>query len=170
MLISILIIISSLAIILALWIYFNLYKDNKQLKKDFSLFKEHSEIAESKAEEWWKKQFDAWCITKEKEIRKDSLTRSRNIIRGQATEHLSPFMIKGYSPKDFRFLGNPIDFIIYDGLGEVTDGNRDSIKSIIFLDIKTGNSQLNKVQRRIRDCVLDGRIEFLVFNPDKGEK
>ena len=79
-------------------------------------------------------------------------------------------MIKGYSPKDFRFLGNPIDFIIYDGLGEVTDGNRDSIKSIIFLDIKTGNSQLNKVQRRIRDCVLDGRIEFLVFNPDKGEK
>ena len=150
-----------------IWIYFSVYKQNKQLKEELYVLKEYSKTIEENSMRSWKNQFDAWCITKEKEIRKDSVERSRNIIRGQATEHLAPLMMDNYSLKDYRFLGNPIDFIIYNGLGDVADGKSDTIESIIFLDIKTGKSKLSKVQRRIRDCIRNGNVEFLVYNPDK---
>ena len=162
-----LIILSISAICMMIWIYFSLYKQNKQLKEELYVLKEYSRTIEENTMRSWKNQFDAWCITKEKEIRKDSVTRSRNIIRGQATEHLAPLMMDDYSLKDYRFLGNPIDFIIYNGLGDVADGKSDTIESIVFLDIKTGKSKLSKVQRRIRDCIRNGNVEFLVYNPDK---
>lgn len=99
--------------------------------------------------------------------REDALKRSRAIIRGQATEHLAPFIIKDTNPKDCRFMGNPIDYILFDGLSDVTDGVADQVNSIKFIDIKTGSSNLNKVQRRIRDCIKEGNVTFEVINPDK---
>tara|TARA_B100000029_G_C17424721_1_gene905619 strand:- start:257 stop:721 length:465 start_codon:yes stop_codon:yes gene_type:complete len=150
-----------------IWIYFSLYRQNKQLKQELFELREHTKAIEDNTMRYYQNQFDAWCITKEKEIRKDSVARSRNIIRGQATEHLAPLMMEEYSLKDYRFLGNPIDFIIYNGLGDVADGKSDTIESIIFLDIKTGKSRLSKIQRRIRDCIRNGNVEFRVYNPDK---
>ena len=153
------------------WLYYSSLKENKQLKNDISILREdYSAIIKHNTkvtEEKWEQKFAAWKITQEKEIRKDAMTRSRNILRGQATEHLAPLMFDDMNPKDFRFLGNPIDYIIYDGASDIQDKESDTIKRIIFLDIKTGNSKLNKIQRRIRDCIEDGRIEFVVFNPDK---
>ena len=60
-----------------------------------------------------------------------------------------------------------IDYILFDGLSNVTDGVSDQVTSIKFIDIKTGSSGLNKVQRRIRDCINEGNITFEVINPDK---
>lgn len=109
---------------------------------------------------------------KEKEIieaRKDALKRSRNVMRGQATEHLAPLIQDKYNPKDFRFMANPIDYIVFDGLSDLIDKKRKDINKIILLDIKTGSSSLTKVQRRIRDCLHAGNIEFQIYNPDKEE-
>lgn len=147
--------------------YYKLYKENKQLKQEYSTFREHYISKTALANEMWAEKFDAWCITKEKEIRKDSVKRSRSIIRGQATEHLAPFIMGNLNPKDFRFLGNPIDYIVFEGASDVTDGEEDEVLSVKFIDIKTGKSNLNKVQRRIRDCIKAGRVEFLLYNPDK---
>ena len=102
----------------------------------------------------------------EKTARQDALKRSRAIIRGQATEHLAPFVIKDTNPKDCRFMGNPIDYILFDGLSDITDGVADKIACIKFIDIKTGSSNLNKAQRRIRDCIKEGNVTFQVINPD----
>ena len=43
--------------------------------------------------------------------RKDALKKSRAILRGQASEHLAPFVVGNTNPKDNRFMGNPIDYI-----------------------------------------------------------
>ena len=64
-------------------------------------------------------------------------------------------------------MGNPVDYILFDGLSDVTDGVGDKVNSIKFIDIKTGSSNLNKVQRRIRDCIKKGNVTFEVINPDK---
>ena len=64
-------------------------------------------------------------------------------------------------------MGNPVDYILFDGLSDVTDGVGDKINSIKFIDIKTGSSNLNKVQRRIRDAIKEGKVSFQVINPDK---
>jgi predicted Holliday junction resolvase-like endonuclease len=114
-------------------------------------------------------------ITKQIEVekkiaRKEALKKSRAIMRGQATEHLAPYVMEGVNPKDCRFIGNPIDYIVFDGLSDVTDKIAKDIKQIVLVDIKTGTSNLTTVQRRIRDAINDKRISFQVVNPDKEEK
>ena len=99
--------------------------------------------------------------------RKDSIKRSRSVLRGQATEHLAPYILKNTNPKDYRFLGNPIDYVCFEGLSDILDGTSNEIKQIHFIDIKTGKSTLNKTQRRIRDAIKDSRVQFSLINLDK---
>lgn len=100
--------------------------------------------------------------------RKDSVKRQRSILKGQATEQLAPYINPNYNPKDYKFMGDPIDYIIFDGMSN--DPESDSINKIVFMDIKTGKSQLNKTQKRIRKTILDGNIEFKIYRPEKDIK
>lgn len=97
--------------------------------------------------------------------RADSVKRQRSILKGQATEHLAPYINSNYNPKDYKFIGDPIDYIIYQGLSEIKETDR--IEKIIFMDIKTGKSNLTKTQRRIRDAIADGRVEFQIYKPEE---
>jgi predicted Holliday junction resolvase-like endonuclease len=58
---------------------------------------------------------------------------------------------------DCRFLAEPIDMVIFDGLSE------NNINNITFLDVKTGNAPLNKHQRLIRDAINDQKVKFKVI-------
>lgn len=98
--------------------------------------------------------------------RKETLKKSRAVLRGQASEHLAPYVLKDTNPKDYRFMGNPIDYVCFDGLSDVLDGTSNAVESVRFIDIKTGKSTLNKSQRRIRDAIKDGRVTFEVINLD----
>jgi len=51
-------------------------------------------------------------------------------------------------------LFDPIDLIVFRGL------TNKKVKHITFLDIKTGESGLNKHQKMIRDAVYDKKVEF----------
>ena len=55
---------------------------------------------------------------------------------------------------DCRFLAEPIDMIVFDGASNM------DIRHITFMDIKTGNSTLNRHQRMIRDSVLDKKVKY----------
>lgn len=99
--------------------------------------------------------------------RKDAIKKSRAVIRGQATEHLAPYILEDTNPKDYRFLGNPIDYIHFQGLSNLLDGVSDEIISIDFIDIKTGKASLNKSQRRIRDAIKNSRVKFSLINLDE---
>ena len=149
--------------------YFLISKKNKHLWIKYNTLLEELQQVKMNTQLEYKQLFKAWCIEHEKNIRKNSIERSRNIIRGQATEHLAPFIMEGFNPKDYRFLGNPIDYIIFNGASDVTDKISDQIDSVIFLDIKTGNSRLTKIQRRIKKCIEEGRVKFLTYNPDKSQ-
>jgi len=66
-----------------------------------------------------------------REAREDAVARSTAVTRGQAFEHLAPFMDDfGYNPRDARFLGSPIDLVVFDGLGE-TD-----VREIVFVEVQ----------------------------------
>jgi predicted Holliday junction resolvase-like endonuclease len=107
--------------------------------------------------------------TEKQKIRKETLKKSERVARGFTVENFAPYLQEKYSPTDFRHLGDPVDYVIYDGLTDVHQGVADEIKGVVLLDIKTGQSRLNKVQRRIRDAVNSGKVSFKVYNPDKGE-
>lgn len=101
---------------------------------------------------------ERWRIEKEEGIRADAVRRSSAITLGKVTEHLTPYLgIFPYNPKDVRFLGTPIDLIVFDGMNEGT------IREIVFLEIKTGSSTLTTRERQIRDAVLEKRILWNEF-------
>jgi len=92
----------------------------------------------------------------ESKVRKDSTTRQRSVLKGQISETIAPWSIEAVnSVKELNFLGNPIDFVGFKGL----DG--DGEVEIKFIEVKSGKSQLNKNQRRVRDAVKEKRIEWV---------
>ena len=103
-----------------------------------------------------------------KKARQDAVKKSRAVLRGQASEHLAPFVIPNTNPKDYRFMGNPIDYICFEGLSDVLDGEANEIKSVRFIDIKTGKSKLTKSQRKIRDAIntSEKKVTFETINLD----
>ena len=63
--------------------------------------------------------FQKWAKKEEERIRKDAINKSRSVIIGKVTEYLVPFFPGfKYNPKDVRFIGTPIDILIFDGLDE----------------------------------------------------
>jgi len=64
----------------------------------------------------------------------------------------------GWDAKDWSFLGQPIDYIVFNWLNDkdenVVNGN------VIMLDVKSGASQLSTKQRRIRDLIKAGKVEW----------
>ncbi len=57
-------------------------------------------------------------------------------------------------PADCRFLAEPIDMIVFDGL------SNNKIKNITFMDVKTGKAHLNTHQKIIRDAINDHKVEW----------
>ena len=91
-----------------------------------------------------------------KAARKDSNDRQRSTIKGQISETLAPWSMDAVnSVKELNFLGNPIDFLGFKGL----DGEGEV--EIKFIEVKSGKSNLNKNQRRVRDAVKAKRIEWV---------
>jgi|11BtaG_2_1085332.scaffolds.fasta_scaffold00001_17 predicted Holliday junction resolvase-like endonuclease len=140
--------------------------ENYEMKLENSSLLNRIEVAQTELHN--EKKFHQTEIKKvQKETRTDALKRSRSILRGQASEHLAPYVVKGTNPKDYRFMGNPIDYICFDGLSDIIDGVSSEMNSVRFIDIKTGKSSLNKSQRRIRDAILASKVTFEVINLDE---
>ncbi len=79
--------------------------------------------------------------------------------KGKMIEGIIPVMEGfGYDMEDCRFLANPIDYIIFEG---VTQG---SVNHITFMDIKAGKSAgLDTHQRKIRDAIKNNDVKFEVL-------
>ena len=83
-----------------------------------------------------------------------SQKKSSEVRLGQISEHFAPFLKDfPYDTKNIRFLGSPIDLILFD-----IDNNR-----IIFIEVKTGKSSQTKKQRQIRDIIKAGNVEYEVM-------
>jgi predicted Holliday junction resolvase-like endonuclease len=97
-----------------------------------------------------------------RKARSQSVKQSRAIQLGGIAEQMAP-LLPGFpfDPKDCRWAGQPIDMIVFDGLEAGGD------VSIVLLEVKTGTGSLNGNQRRVRDAVDAGRVEFRVFRPDR---
>ena len=153
----------------------DLIKLNEELKYKETLLKDFSEGNKKCLKKWEKlKQenteleatFNSKINEAVKKARADSIKRQRSILKGQATEQLAPYINGNYNPKDYKFMGDPIDYIVFDGMSDINTKN-DKINKIILMDIKTGKSQLNRVQKAVKKCIEDGNIEFQVYRPEK---
>ena len=97
--------------------------------------------------------------------RKESVAQSRNVLRGKMAEQFAP-LLPGfvYLPADARFLGDPIDYVVFDGYSALRDGKQkhpDDLE-VVILDIKQGRSRLSEGQRAIAKAIEAGRVRFEV--------
>ncbi|AAY81130.1 Holliday junction resolvase-like protein [Sulfolobus acidocaldarius] len=117
---------------------------------------------EQSVEMKYKAMLEQWTIQKESEIRKDAVTKSINTLLGKISEEFAPIFIAqkySISPKDFRHLGSPVDFVAFKGLSD------ESEPEIIFFEIKTGKSSaLTERERKIRDAIVAKRVKYEVIN------
>lgn len=96
------------------------------------------------------------------QARKTSTDASRSVIKGKIAEQLAPFLPNfNYLPSDARFIGNPIDYIVFNGYTNIKDSSSTEEElEIVILDVKTGKASLSKLQIAIANAIKAGRVRF----------
>jgi predicted Holliday junction resolvase-like endonuclease len=99
--------------------------------------------------------FIIWRVRYTAIIREDAVQRSQAITAGKVHEQLIPYLPAfPYNPKDVRFLGSPIDLVVFDGLSE------GRVRRIVFLEVKTGDSSLTSRERWVREVIQARDVEW----------
>jgi predicted Holliday junction resolvase-like endonuclease len=107
-----------------------------------------------------KNDLERWKLECTKEIRKDSVNRSRSTLKGRISEQMAPFLPGfPFSPADARFIGNPIDFVVFDGYTMAKDEKADAI-SVVLVEVKKGKGKLSREESLIRRAVEEGRVSW----------
>jgi predicted Holliday junction resolvase-like endonuclease len=84
-------------------------------------------------------------------------------VLDQVNKQLIPFLpefLERYDPKDARFLGNPIDLIIFDGL------DKGDLKRIVFVETRSKSMQLNNRELMIRNIIQSKKVEWEILEKD----
>lgn len=91
-------------------------------------------------------------VARLKDELKDSASRRQSLATtyGRITEQWAPFMGGyPYDPKHFRFLGSPVDGVQFED------------DKVVFVEFKANGGRLTDRERRIKENVLAGRVEWL---------
>ena len=100
-------------------------------------------------------RFERWKRDHSQAVRRDAVQRSQAVTLGKVYEHLIPYLPDfRWNPKDARFIGTPVDFLVFDGLSE------GELRAIVFVEVKTGSSSLTPRERQVRDAVLARQVEW----------
>ena len=95
--------------------------------------------------------FVIWRLRYSAKIRENAVQRSLAVTAGKVHEQLVPYLPEfGFNPKDARFLGSPVDLVIFDGLAA------GAVRRVVFLEVKTGGAALTTRERQVRE-VIDAR-------------
>lgn len=104
-----------------------------------------------------------------KRARQESVEQSRHTIKGQLSEQLVP-LLPGFEfhPSDARFIGHPIDYVVFNGYTRLKDGNGNPEElEVVILDIKRNMAALTREQRAIAQAIHAGRVKFRIVRVDE---
>ena len=85
------------------------------------------------------------------DAQKRSVNTSRAVLKGKMAEQFAPILPEfRYLPSDAKFLGDPVDYVVFDGYTDFRDGDGTAEDiEVILLDIKSGGARLSKGQQAI---------------------
>ena len=111
-------------------------------------------------EERARNDLERWKLECTNDIRKDSVNRSRSTLKGRISEQMAPFLPEfPFAPADARFIGNPIDFVVFDGYTQAKDERGDTI-SVVLVEVKKGKGKLTREETLIKKAVEEGRVSW----------
>jgi predicted Holliday junction resolvase-like endonuclease len=104
----------------------------------------------------WRDEAIAHWQTEMEQARRSAVEQSRAVLGGRFTEQMVPFFPDfRYDPTEVRFIGSPIDMIVFPGL------SRGEPQEIVILEVKTGkNPQLTPAQKKIRELIENGMVRW----------
>ena len=98
------------------------------------------------------------------DIREEAIKQSRSVLAGQFSEQIAPYLPDfPYNPTEARFLGKPIDFIVFRGMDEK------NIDEIVFVEVKSGKSALNGVQKSLKKSIENRKISWHEYRIPDGD-
>ncbi|GBC70940.1 hypothetical protein HRbin02_00713 [Candidatus Calditenuaceae archaeon HR02] len=128
------------------------------IRAKYSILVEQVEALRGQVEAKAQLLLNEWKKKEEDRLREDAIKRSMYTIIGKVGEHLAPIIIfskYGINPKDFRFIGTPVDFIAFKGLSE------GSLTEIYFFEVKSGETKvLTERERQIKDVIESKRVKW----------
>jgi predicted Holliday junction resolvase-like endonuclease len=157
------IVVFLLFLILLVWVYYRGRISEIAMRRATELFNEWRERElEKQVEMRLKPELEKWKEIEEENIRRDAISRSISTILGKVGESLAPLLIwqeYGVNPKDMRFLGTPVDYIVFKGLSD------ENPEEIWFVEVKSGKStELTSRERRIRDLVESKKVRWITLH------
>jgi len=101
-----------------------------------------------------------WRTKRLDQVVKARIKTSRAVLGGQFSEQLAPFLPDfPYSPGDCRFLGKPIDLLVFRGMEDK------DISEVIFVEVKSGKARaLSPQEKKLKEAVLAGRVSWEQYN------
>lgn len=92
------------------------------------------------------------------EYRKDAILKSRAVLGGQFSEQLAPYLPNfEYLPTECRFIGKPIDFIVFKGMDEK------KIDEVVFVEVKSGNAKLTSHEKNLKETIENKRVKWVEY-------
>jgi len=115
---------------------------------------------------WQEGQLEFWMQEKAN-AQKQAVAQSRAVLGGKFVEQMTPYLPEfKYNPTEARFIGSPIDLIVFPGL------SRGDPQEIVIIEVKTGkHRQLSAPERKIRQLIEEGMVrwEFIEKTCDDGD-
>ncbi|MDR7555020.1 MAG: Holliday junction resolvase-like protein [Armatimonadota bacterium] len=109
----------------------------------------------------WEEELRSWRheITRRREQARAAPGRSSIATQaGQLLEVVVPVRQKDVPHREWRPMGDPVDFLVFPGL------SRGRVEAIRFVEVKTGGAGLNARQRMVEHAVQGGKVEFRVVD------
>ena len=104
-------------------------------------------ISAIRRNKYWEKQVEA--------ERKDAITKSRATLGGLFSEQLAPYLPDfPYSPTEVRFLGKPIDFLVFKGM------DNKKIDEVVFVEVKSGKSKVKNSEKSLKDAIEKKKVHW----------
>ena len=103
-------------------------------------------------------RFERWKAAHSRAISRDAIKGSQAAVSGRVFERVAPYLPGfAFNPRDVRFIGDPVDFVVFDGLAE---GN---LRRVVFVEVKTGAGDLNGNERRVKSSIVERRVEWQMY-------
>src|SRR3989344_3286159 len=92
------------------------------------------------------------------EIRETAIKQSRAVLAGQFSEQLAPYLPDfPFSPSEARFVGKPIDFIVFKGL------DAKEPDEVVFVEVKSGRSKTSSVEKKLKDVIDKKKVSWMEY-------
>jgi len=98
-------------------------------------------------------------------IREEAVKKSREVLTGKFSEQLAPYMPDyPFSPTETKFLGKPIDLIVFRGLD-----NKEP-QEVVFVEVKSGKSKLSSVERKLKDIIKEKKVSWVEYRTNSSQQ